>query len=98
MDGLSFSWDARKARENERKHGGPFEEARAVFSDEGALIIDDPGHSDVEDRFIIIGFSSQARILTVCHCYIESDEIIRIISARPATRRESQQYVQGNMK
>ena len=57
-----------------------------------------PGHSVDEDRFVIIGFSSHARLLTVCHCYRANDELIRIISARKATRTESGQYIQEHMK
>ncbi len=98
MSEVLFTWDPAKARNNERKHGVAFEEARTVFSDEGALLIDDPDHSADEDRFVIIGFSSHPRLLTVCHCYRESDEVIRIISARKATRTESGQYLREHMK
>jgi uncharacterized protein len=90
---IRFTWDPTKALANQRKHGVGFEEARTVFADEGALLIDDPDHSADEDRFVIIGFSSQPRLLTVCHCYRASDEVIRIISARKATRNESCQYL-----
>ncbi len=93
MNQLRFTWDPAKAEENQRKHDVAFDEARTVFSDEGALLIDDPDHSDDEERFVIIGFSSRARIITVCHCYRESDEVIRLISARRATRNESGQYI-----
>ena len=92
MSELRFTWDPGKARENARKHGVAFDEAMTVFGDEGALLIDDPDHSEDEERFVIIGFSSRARILTVCHCYRESTEVIRLISARKATRSESSQY------
>lgn len=98
MTDIRFTWDPAKALDNERKHGVAFEEARTVFGDEGALLIDDPDHSADEDRFVIIGFSSHARLLTVCHCYRESDEVIRIISARKATRKESGQYPREHMK
>jgi hypothetical protein len=94
---LDFTWDPKKARENQRKHGVAFSEARSVFADEGAMLIDDPDHSANEERFIIIGFSSGARLLTVCHCYRESSQVIRIISARKATRNESSQYIHRNM-
>lgn len=93
MSQLRFTWDPAKAEENQRKHGLAFDEARTVFCDEGALLIDDPDHSDDEERFVIIGFSSRARIVTVCHCYRESDEVIRLISARKATRNESGHYI-----
>lgn len=95
---IRFTWDPAKALENERKHGITFEEAKTIFSDEGALLIDDPDHSEDEDRFIIIGFSSRARLLTVCHCYRESDEVIHIISARKSTRTESRQYIREHMR
>jgi len=98
MGGISVAWDATKARQNERKHGVTFDEARTVFADEGALLIDDPDNSASEERFVIIGFSSHARLLTVCHCYRESDEVIRIISARKATRNESDQYVREHIR
>lgn len=89
---ISFDWDSRKAKANERKHGVSFVEASTAFSDPYARIIDDPDHSDHEERFVIIGLSSSARVLTVCHCHRESGSIIRIISARRATRCEERQY------
>ena len=69
-----------------------FEEATTVFNDVEALIIDDPDHSEQEERFLILGFSSKANLLLVCHCYREYDSVIRIISARKATLRESMYY------
>ena len=69
-----------------------YEEARTVFYDDDALVIGDPEHSREEERFLILGFSAQARLLFVCHCYRESESVIRIISARKATRNESKQY------
>ena len=92
MKDLRFEWDERKAASNRRKHGVSFEEARSVFLDEDALQIPDPEHSDAEDRFVMLGLSNQLRILVVCHCYRESDEVIRIISARKADRGERAQY------
>jgi len=89
---LRFEWDSGKNIENLRKHGISFEEAQAVFLDENALLIRDPDQSDDEDRFILLGLSAKLRILTVCHCYRKSDEIIRIISARKATRNEQKRY------
>jgi uncharacterized DUF497 family protein len=93
MTELRFTWDTEKAKENERKHGVTFDEARAVFNDEGALLIDDPDHSDDEERFVIVGFSSRARLVTVYHCYPVNGDVIRLISARRATRSESSQYL-----
>ena len=92
MDRIEFAWDPRKNEVNRRKHHVSFEEARTVFYDDDALVISDPEHSQEEDRFLILGFSAQARLLVVCHCYRESESVIRIISARKATRNESRQY------
>lgn len=92
MDRIEFAWDPRKNEVNKRKHHVSFEEARTVFYDDDALVISDPEHSQEEDRFLILGFSAQARLLVVCHCYRESESVIRIISARKATRNESRQY------
>lgn len=92
MDKLRFEWDENKNSINKTKHNVSFEEASTVFYDEYALVIDDPEHSDDEDRFIIMGFSNRAKLLVVCHCYRQTDEIIRIFSARKATKTESQFY------
>ena len=91
MSTLRFEWDDRKAAANEKKHGVSFEEAKSVFVDERAKLIDDPGHSEAEDRFVILGLSSAIRLLLVCHCYREGN-VIRIISARKATAKESRNY------
>jgi uncharacterized DUF497 family protein len=92
MAGLRFEWDARKSAANARTHGVSFEEATTVFSDEHALLMADPDHSQDEDRFVLLGLSASLRTLVVCHCYREGDEVIRIISARKATRSERTQY------
>lgn len=92
MDELKFEWDENKNSINKAKHNVSFEEAKTVFYDEFALIIDDPEHSVEEDRFIILGFSAQAKLLVVCHCYRQADMVIRIISARKATKNESKFY------
>ena len=89
---IRFAWDENKNQINQKKHGISFDEAKTVFYDEEALIIDDPAHSQEEDRFLILGFSQRANLLVVCHCYRESDRVIRIISARKATRTEAKQY------
>ena len=91
---ISFEWDPNKNRLNLKKHGISFEEAKSAFADENAKLIDDPDHSETEDRFILIGLSLRNRTLVVCHCYRESEEIIRIISARKATRKEKTSYSQ----
>jgi len=85
---LHFDWDERKNSANQKKHGVSFEEAQSVFFDEAAIEYDDPEHSRDEDRFILIGRSYQLRMLVVCHCFRQSASVIRIISARKATRRE----------
>ena len=92
IDSLRFEWDENKNNTNKRKHKVSFEEAKTVFEDVEALVIDDPDHSEEEERFIILGFSSKANLLVVCHCYRMDDTVIRIISARKATTRESKQY------
>lgn len=85
MSAIQFEWDSEKASANAKKHGVTFEEARSVFADERARLIDDPGHSADEDRFILLGLSAARGLLVVCHCYREPNGVIRIISARKAT-------------
>ncbi|UCH84834.1 MAG: BrnT family toxin [Candidatus Latescibacterota bacterium] len=92
MADIRFEWDPDKDKRNKRKHGVSFEEAITVFVDEHALLIPDPEHSESEDRFLLLGLSSVLRMLVVCHCYRESTEVIRIISARPANAKERRVY------
>ncbi len=92
MSTLHFEWDDRKASSSARKHGVTFEEARSVFVDERARLIDDPDHSEDEERFVLLGLSSALRLLLVCHCYRSEGNVIRIISARKATTKESRFY------
>lgn len=89
---IRFEWDENKNNINKKKHHISFEEAKTVFYDEEALVIDDPEHSETEERFIILGFSNKANLLLGCHCYRDSDSVIRIISARKANKNESGQY------
>jgi uncharacterized DUF497 family protein len=89
---IEFAWDRRKARSNLVKHGVSFEEAQTVFLDENARLIDDPDHSAEEERFVLVGYSFQARCLIVSHCYREPDSVIRLISARRATAHEEEVY------
>lgn len=89
---IEFIWDRIKDCSNRRKHGVSFEEAKTIFMDDNARIINDPDHSDTEDRFVMLGLSSKAKLLVVCHCYREDDQVIRIISARKATKSESIVY------
>ena len=89
---IQFIWDENKNQLNIEKHSISFEEAKTVFYDEKARLISDPDHSFEEDRFILLGLSKQLNILVVCHCYRENDSLIRIISARKATKKERRQY------
>jgi uncharacterized DUF497 family protein len=93
VDRLHFDWDPRKASANRAKHGVAFEEAVSVFADESAMLLDDPDHSDEEDRFILLGLSVRLRILVVVHAHREPAGVVRIVSARRATRAERGQYV-----
>ena len=92
MGPLTFEWDAKKSILNLKKHGISFAEASTAFSDPNGRLIDDPDHSELEDRFILLGMSENLRLLAVCHCYRDRDSVIRIISARKATRRERETY------
>ena len=92
MSTLRFDWDDRKAATNLKKHGVSFEEAKTVFFDERAKLIDDPDHSEDEERFVLLGMSSALRVLLVCHCYQSKGKVIRIISARKAIAKESKSY------
>ena len=92
MKSISFDWDKKKAKANLKKHKISFEEAKTVFSDPNARMIFDPAHSGNDDRFILLGISSGLRLLVVSHCYHEDDMVIRIISARKASKNEQKQY------
>jgi uncharacterized DUF497 family protein len=98
MADLRFTWDPAKARANAAKHGVSFAEAQTVFLDDRARLIDDPEHSPNEARFLLLGLSVRLRVLVVVHAYRETTGVIRLISARRATPRERQQYVQGDSR
>ncbi len=87
-----FEWDEDKAEANIRKHGVSFDEAKTAFMDTEALLVNDPDHSLYEDRFLLLGKTTAHRLLVVCHCYRSSDAVVRIISARKASRREASAY------
>ena len=87
---LQFEWDNKKANINKRKHGITFEEASTAFADELSITINDPLHSEEEDRLILIGQSKQSKTLVVIH--VERKEVVRIISARKATKHEQKFY------
>lgn len=88
---IKFEWDAAKAATNKKKHGVSFEEAQSVFYDEFAVQFFDEDNSVSEDRFLMLGLSDEGRLLMVCHCEHEGN-MIRIISARKATKNESHFY------
>jgi uncharacterized DUF497 family protein len=92
MNELRFEWDENKNLANVAKHQVSFEEARTVFYDNNARVIDVPDQSSDEARFIILGISTKLRFLLVCHCYRENDDVVRIISARKATKNEVKHY------
>jgi len=89
---IIFEWDKNKENQNIIKHKVSFEEAKSVFYDENARIIPDPEHSKKEERFILLGLSIKLRIIVVVHCFRENEEIIRLISARKATKKEINIY------
>jgi len=91
MSQIRFEWDSRKAQSNERKHGVRFEEAQSVFFDEQALLLEDSQPRHEEERFVLLGLSASIRLLVVVHALREGD-VIRIISARKATRKETREY------
>jgi len=92
---MRFEWDPEKNRANYRKHGIRFEEAQTAFFDDDAIVFDDPDHSDDEERFLLLGLSSSAKVLVVVHCLRDRGDTIRIISARKATRTEHEAYARG---
>jgi uncharacterized protein len=92
---IKFEWDPGKAATNLKKHQVSFEEAKSVFFDEFAVQFFDEEHSSTEGRFLMLGYSSEARLLIVCHCERDQGHVVRIISARKATKRESAFYQGG---
>jgi uncharacterized protein len=92
--GMIFEWDDRKARANVSKHGVSFDEACSIFGDPLAITIEDPLHSESEDRLVTIGHTPEGQLLVVV--FTERGESIRLISARMATRRERRQYEEGD--
>jgi len=93
--GTLVEWDENKNRINQKKHGISFDEASSVFYDDLAILFDDPERSQEEERFILLGMSEAANVCIVCHCYRASETVIRIISARKATKKEEERYVRG---
>lgn len=93
---INFEWDAAKASANLKKHRVSFEEAKSIFYDEFGVQFFDEEHSTDEERFLMLGMSSNAKLLIVCHCERERGQTIRIISARKATQRERTFYKGDN--
>lgn len=91
---MEFEWDDAKAESNEQKHGVTFSESTSVFADSLSVTGYDPRHSDDEDRFLTMGMSVAGRLLIVSHT--DRGDVIRIISAREATRREQKDYEDGD--
>ena len=89
---IRFEWDTAKATANFKKHGVSFEEAQSIFYDDFAVQFFDEEHSTSEERFLLLGMSTGGCLLLVCQCEREAGEIIRIISARKATKTESTFY------
>ncbi len=89
---MTFDWDPAKAKVNAKKHKVTFEMAKTVFYDDFAVQFFDEAHSEEEERFLLLGMSSDAKLLLVCHCEREEGDVVRIISARKATEREAQHY------
>ena len=92
MNKIDFEWDDKKSKINTKKHGITFDEAVSVFYDDRAIEFYDDEHSEWEDRFLMLGLSDKLNLLLVCHCHREPKGRIRIISARKATKNESQYY------
>lgn len=92
MESIRFEWDENKNQINMAKHGIDFDEAKTVFYDDDAIMFDDPEHSAEEERFLILGITEHENLCIVSHCYRDGDNIIRIISARKATKNETKTY------
>lgn len=90
---MRFEWDPGKATENLAKHGVSFEEAATAFRDVLSATGADPDHSLDEERFVTFGISTDGRLLAIAHT--DRDDMIRIISARPATPSERKIYEEG---
>jgi uncharacterized protein len=90
---MQFAWDPKKAASNLRDHKVTFEEASSVFGDSLAITFNDPDHSEGESRLLTFGLSEQGRLLVVSHT--ERRGVVRLISARRATRAERRIYEEG---
>lgn len=95
IETILFEWDENKNTINKKKHGLSFEKAKEVFYDDDAILFDDPDHSIGEERFLIIGMLKSSKVCIVSHCYRDNNNVIRIISARQATKNEKNTYLKG---
>lgn len=95
---IRFQWDPRKERRNQQKHGVAFDEASTVFADTLSITIPEPESSNDEERFVTMGFSHRQRLLVVVHTEHDEQQIIRIISARPADPDERREYEEGESR
>lgn len=95
METLYFEWDENKNEINKKKHGLSFETAKEVFYDDYAVLFDDPDHSIGEERFLIIRMIKESKICIVSHCYRDNDNVVRLISAREATKNEKKTYYES---
>lgn len=90
---IKFEWNENKALKNLEKYKVSFEEASSVFYDEFAVQFYDAKHSELEeDHFLLLGVSNKSRMLMICHCEKQSGNVLRIISARKATKNERKFY------
>jgi uncharacterized protein len=92
---MKFEWDENKNQLNYKKHGIWFEEAQTIWTDEHSLEFNNPEHSEKEERYLRVGRSTNKKILLVVFCERHDGKIIRIISARKATRTERVHYEKG---
>ncbi|MDD5081434.1 MAG: BrnT family toxin [Candidatus Omnitrophica bacterium] len=92
MSNIKFEWDKKKEYSNQKKHGVSFDEAQSIFYDEYALEFHDEAHSLKEERFLMLGISYKLHVLVACYCIREKGNVIRIISARKATKKEQKYY------
>ena len=95
INGRLFDWDAKKNLINIEKHGVSFKMAASAFFDPNAVSVDDDEHSQNEYRFILVGINKYNNLLTVCHCYRNDGDVVRIISARKPNQYEEQVYEHG---
>jgi uncharacterized DUF497 family protein len=92
---IKFDWDEHKNESNHKKHKIWFEEAQQVFDDPNALMFHDTDHSEEEDRFLLLGLSASTRLLVIVYCERDKGKLLRIISARKATKKEAKRYEKG---